>query len=105
MNKNLRIDSMHEMMFVAPTNVGKQVIHKKFSLLIGWNDVLQYDVTEFSAFSATKHHFRWSDKRVVDMLIRIMPYLLLTQVYYLVEKSRSLIGNLIKITVYFATTA
>ena len=43
------------------------MIHKRFSLLIGPNDVFHYDVMLFPAFCWTKHHFRSSDKLVVDM--------------------------------------
>jgi len=37
---------------------------KWFGLVIGPNDVVLYDVTLFPAFSWTKRHFRWSNKRL-----------------------------------------
>jgi len=71
---------MLEMTYNAPTNAGKHVksniecacsqrYAKKISFLIGPNDDVPYDVTLFPAFTWTIRHFRWSDKRVVDMSV------------------------------------
>jgi len=43
--------------------------HKRFSFLIGPNDVLRNDITKLPAFCQSKHHFRWSNKQVVNASI------------------------------------
>jgi len=46
------------------------VIYKQFSLLIGPNDIVCYDVTQIPTFCSTNRH--WSDKGVGNMSIKFL---------------------------------